>query len=150
MQKTAHPWPQHVTPKIRKKMKRCGKPSCRCNQGELHGPYWYAYWTQEGKKVSKYYGAALPPELARLVATEPPAPDVVERIERLRGAYASNPNIAHGHVEMVLSLLEDLRKAFLVPLELAEKEAKSAGSHTRLISPTKLREQALREIDPRG
>lgn len=40
---------------------RCGKVVCKCagNQGELHGPYWYAYWREEGKLKSKYVGKRL-------------------------------------------------------------------------------------------
>jgi hypothetical protein len=39
--------------KVRKQMVRCGKKSCtRCP----HGPYIYAYWTQDGKQKSKYLG----------------------------------------------------------------------------------------------
>ena len=34
---------------------RCGKPSCRCARGHLHGPYWYAYW-RDGRPVSRYIG----------------------------------------------------------------------------------------------
>ncbi|MDQ3746868.1 MAG: hypothetical protein M3444_21065 [Acidobacteriota bacterium] len=27
---------------------RCGKKNCHCVEGRLHGPYWYAYWTEGG------------------------------------------------------------------------------------------------------
>lgn len=38
---------------------RCGKAGCtRCP----HGPYWYAYWRQEGKLRSRYIGRTLPEE----------------------------------------------------------------------------------------
>lgn len=39
---------------------RCGKKNCRCAEGELHGPYWYAYWTEGGKPKSQYIGKRLP------------------------------------------------------------------------------------------
>lgn len=39
---------------------RCGKRSCRCVEGKLHGPYWYAYWTEGGKTRSQYVGKNLP------------------------------------------------------------------------------------------
>lgn len=42
-------------------MVRCGKKGCRCARGELHGPYWYAYWTEGGKTKSQYVGKE-PPE----------------------------------------------------------------------------------------
>ena len=36
---------------------RCGKPSCtRCP----HGPYWYAYWREDGRARSRYVGKSLP------------------------------------------------------------------------------------------
>lgn len=38
---------------------KCGKKVCKCARGELHGPYWYAYW-RDGKRVkSKYLGPTL-------------------------------------------------------------------------------------------
>jgi hypothetical protein len=40
---------------------RCGNKKCRCaNGGSLHGPYWYAYWTEEGRLKSQYIGKKLP------------------------------------------------------------------------------------------
>lgn len=38
----------------------CGKERCRCAAGKLHGPYWYAYWTEDGKTKSHYIGKKLP------------------------------------------------------------------------------------------
>lgn len=36
---------------------RCGKPNCtRCP----HGPYWYAYWKEDGRTRSRYVGRSLP------------------------------------------------------------------------------------------
>jgi hypothetical protein len=39
---------------------RCGKEGCKCAAGELHGPYWYAYWSVQGKTKSQYVGKKLP------------------------------------------------------------------------------------------
>jgi len=39
---------------------RCGKESCKCAEGTLHGPYWYAYWSEGGKTRSQYIGKRLP------------------------------------------------------------------------------------------
>jgi hypothetical protein len=33
---------------------RCGKPTCRCARGELHGPYFYRFW-REGGRLRKVY-----------------------------------------------------------------------------------------------
>lgn len=42
---------------------RCGKANCtRCP----HGPYWYAYWKENGRTRSRYIGRTLP-EKARQV-----------------------------------------------------------------------------------
>ncbi len=35
---------------------RCGKPGCKCNEGEPHGAYWYGYRREGRKVVSKYIG----------------------------------------------------------------------------------------------
>jgi len=39
---------------------RCGKGSCKCAEGKLHGPYWYAYWSEGGRTKSQYVGKRLP------------------------------------------------------------------------------------------
>lgn len=39
---------------------RCGKEVCKCREGSLHGPYWYAYWVENGKMKSQYIGKKLP------------------------------------------------------------------------------------------
>ena len=41
----------------RQQFTRCGKQRCRkCKEGAGHGPYWYAYWSENGRTVSKYIG----------------------------------------------------------------------------------------------
>ena len=39
---------------------RCGKKNCHCAEGKLHGPYWYAYWTEGGRTKSQYIGKKFP------------------------------------------------------------------------------------------
>jgi hypothetical protein len=40
---------------------RCGKATCkRCAQGKGHGPYWYGYYTKNGKRHKKYIGKEKP------------------------------------------------------------------------------------------
>jgi len=42
---------------FRQQFVRCGKPGCtRCP----HGPYWYAYWREDGRSRSRYVGRDLP------------------------------------------------------------------------------------------
>ena len=41
---------------------KCGKANCRCaTDGQLHGPYWYAYRKQRQKLKSWYVGKELKP-----------------------------------------------------------------------------------------
>ncbi|GAC1682321.1 MAG: hypothetical protein PVS3B3_02640 [Ktedonobacteraceae bacterium] len=48
----------------RQQFTRCGKQRCRrCRDGAGHGPYWYAYWSEKGRTVSKYIGVSLPQEV---------------------------------------------------------------------------------------
>ncbi len=37
---------------------RCGKSSCHCAGGDLHGPYWYLFWRQGGRLRKRYIRAA--------------------------------------------------------------------------------------------
>ncbi len=41
---------------IRSQMIKCGKDSCTTCP---HGPYWYAYWREDGKRRSRYLGRLL-------------------------------------------------------------------------------------------
>jgi hypothetical protein len=44
---------------LRSQMVRCGKMGCtKCP----HGPYWYAYWTEDGQRRSRYVGRLLEDE----------------------------------------------------------------------------------------
>jgi hypothetical protein len=38
---------------------KCGKPTCHCNAGLGHGPYWYRYYSVKGKQKSEYVGKIL-------------------------------------------------------------------------------------------
>lgn len=53
---------------------RCGKKTCKCAKGVLHGPYWYAYYSKRGKAVSKYIGK-------NLVRDDGQQPSAAERTE---------------------------------------------------------------------
>ena len=39
--------------RLRQQWVRCGKESCTSCP---HGPYWYAYWREDGKRRSRYVG----------------------------------------------------------------------------------------------
>src|SRR5207302_7597164 len=64
----------------RQQYTRCGKERCRkCKEGVGHGPYWYAYWSENGRTVSKYIGIRLPSNI---------------EIEREGAEYARDRNAA--------------------------------------------------------
>lgn len=44
----------------RQEFVRCGKQGCKCSGGKLHGPYFYAYWSEDGVTKSRYVGKKLP------------------------------------------------------------------------------------------
>lgn len=54
--------------------RRCGKPSCPlCAAGSRgHGPYWYAYWREDGRARSRYMGKQRPPGAAPDGEAAPP------------------------------------------------------------------------------
>ena len=57
--------------KLRQRAVRCGKTSCtQCP----HGPYWYAYWWENGKRRSRYLGKLDDlPEMKPAAKTEKPS-----------------------------------------------------------------------------
>lgn len=58
----------------RQQFTRCGKERCRkCRDGLGHGPYWYAYWSENGRTVSKYIGIH-PPQEVELEQQQPEKP----------------------------------------------------------------------------
>lgn len=42
---------------------RCGRRCKACP----HGPYWYAYWKEDGRSRSQYIGRELPADIRRLL-----------------------------------------------------------------------------------
>lgn len=42
--------------RLRRRLVRCGKTGCASCP---HGPYWYAYWREGGKRRSRYVGKLL-------------------------------------------------------------------------------------------
>ncbi len=47
------PTDRHITYQLQSR--KCGKANCaRCSNGNKHGPYWYAYWHEDGEP--KRYG----------------------------------------------------------------------------------------------
>ncbi len=58
----------------RQQYTRCGKQRCRkCKEGPGHGPYWYAYYSEGGRTISKYIGIHAPAELKETQSELPEA-----------------------------------------------------------------------------
>ena len=46
--------PKSIPGAVIVQMVRCGKPSCKCARGELHGPYFYRFWRHGGRLQKTY------------------------------------------------------------------------------------------------
>jgi len=80
----------HVT--YSQQYRRCHKPGCtRCADGNTgHGPYWFAYWREDGRVRSRYLGKMAPAEMSGTTAPSPAgaAPAVVALRVRTLGGLA--------------------------------------------------------------
>ncbi len=43
---------------VHQQMVRCGKVTCHCAGGELHGPYFYRFWRESGRLRKQYVNRA--------------------------------------------------------------------------------------------
>ena len=50
----ANSLPKSIPGTVIAQMVRCGKSSCKCARGELHGPYFYRFW-RTGRRLHKTY-----------------------------------------------------------------------------------------------
>ena len=73
---------------LRAEFRRCGKPSCRCRRGELHGPYYYRRWREGGRQRRRYVRAqdadAVRAGLAAWRRLHPPARSTRDLLADLR------------------------------------------------------------------
>ncbi len=44
----------HKIPALLPLWTRCGKPTCRCTTGHLHGPYWVLRWREGATNCRRY------------------------------------------------------------------------------------------------
>jgi len=59
----------------------CGKPTCRCARGMLHGPYVYRHWRHRGKQRKVYVPMA---DLPRILAEMERQRELVPRPSRVK------------------------------------------------------------------
>src|SRR5579863_4845328 len=75
----------------RQQYTRCGKQRCRkCKEGAGHGPYWYAYWSDKGRTISKYIGIN-PPAGIELLPIESKADHELAPIANTGAALFTDP-----------------------------------------------------------
>jgi hypothetical protein len=48
------PLPRSLPGVVCRQMTRCGNVKCRCRRGELHGPYYYRFWCEDGRMRKQY------------------------------------------------------------------------------------------------
>ena len=63
---------------------RCGKDCSACP----HGPYWYAFWKEDGRTRSVYIGASLAADVARLVEDTAESDENLQTVTKLPAASA--------------------------------------------------------------
>jgi hypothetical protein len=85
--------PGMPTVRYRQRAVACGKAACTACP---HGPYWYAHWTEGGRRRSRYIGVELPAEVRRKLealdrAREATEAEVPARPAAARAAAAAGP-----------------------------------------------------------
>ena len=98
----------HKIPALLPLWTRCGKPGCRCNHGQRHGPYWVLRW-REGLAHRRRY--VRPAEL----------PSVRAAVERRRRERAAD-RIAFADDLALLRGLEVLRRELEAALAAERRE----------------------------
>jgi DNA-binding SARP family transcriptional activator/Tfp pilus assembly protein PilF len=92
----------------RQQYTRCGKERCRkCKEGHGHGPYWYAYWSEHGRTVSKYIGIQLPDHI-----------DVELQSRRNEHDIESNTTPTTGQQELTASIRISQQAAYRSPVPM--------------------------------
>lgn len=58
-------------PTYKQEYTKCNKPGCKtCSTGQGHGPYWYAYWSENGRTRKEYIGKMLPETAQQAAAAQ--------------------------------------------------------------------------------
>jgi hypothetical protein len=71
---------------VETQMTCCGKRSCRCARGRLHGPYFYRVWSSRGRRMKEYIRlAAVAEVIARCEARRKQQREARAALAELRG-----------------------------------------------------------------
>jgi hypothetical protein len=60
--------PKTAAVTLQEQWTRCGKPTCRCAAGSLHGPYVYLFWRDGGRQHKSYVRKADVAEVRSIVS----------------------------------------------------------------------------------
>ena len=52
--KLPDPLPKILPGTVHEQWVRCGRSNCRCALGQLHGPYFYRFWREDGRLRKQY------------------------------------------------------------------------------------------------
>lgn len=108
----------------RQQYTRCGKQRCRkCKEGAGHGPYWYAYWSENGRTISKYIGIHAPADL-----------------DASKQEMISPPERASARIRPLVSSLRPLASRISLPAPAEQEERKK----TRILPETSSSQSFLR------
>src|SRR5437764_8681799 len=127
----------------RKQYTRCGKERCRkCKEGDGHGPYWYAYWSEKGRTISKYIGIHLPPgiDIERQTAgdveagKEVPLP-AANQSSRINKAGTSHTSMGSAHGERLPLQLNTQAPRLFSPVQLRIERSQGDDGDAALIRP---------------
>ncbi len=78
--KTENPLPKTMPGSVHQQYVRCGKATCKCARGELHGAYYYHFVRTAGKLTKRY----LKPHEVEQMQTACLARREVEKTQRAR------------------------------------------------------------------
>ena len=95
--KSENPLPKMLPGAVCRQWKKCGKPTCRCRLGQLHGPYYYRFFRVNGVLHKRY---VRPHELAITQAA------CAERREA-EGAFRQTFSKSRGLLRHFYALLRD-------------------------------------------
>ncbi|GHO46435.1 DUF6788 family protein [Ktedonospora formicarum] len=85
----------------------CGKPRCsRCREGIGHGPYWYAYKTENGRTTRTYIGKTLPASVQAEIQAEHSDTIQPQQSTPLQRKASQRSSRANSAGESSLTLLE--------------------------------------------
>src|SRR5688500_9346387 len=96
--KTANPLPKMIPGAVCAQKVRCGKQSCKCQSGDLHGPYFYYFSRKGGKLIKRYVRKA---DVRR----------VRDACTRYQDVERQKRNLIRAHLRHWSSFREELREA---------------------------------------